>query len=567
MNTGTDKAQGSVFTSLGTASYGITSYIDISAYSYLLLRQTHGSSANLYNKVYSFGSAFYKDDENGNKVFVSVADVCQFAFSGSTRSAYSVVSVPSDAKYIRLFGVVSSYTFFYGLNREFSEDLPLPEIVKFNDPTDMVNKLQQLNRSKGNDQIQIKQLVMLHFSDIHSNEKGLKRVKDFYDYYQDYIDDVIHTGDINSAFDTYDMEFWNNANVPKFLNVIGNHDCAYASDSGGNLHEIPPADCYAKYFAPYVSNWGVTIDAGVCFYYKDYTSAKVRLIVIDEYHFDMNSQDTWLVNTLADARANGLHVLMATHSSIVPSFPGAETAFAQIGSNGSGRMQDITAMQIVQDFIDAGGQLICWICGHAHYDHCGFPTSWPDQFKIIVSTQSPPRAANYNVARIEGTKSEDSFNIISIDTNYKYLRVMKVGADRDRLLRKLDSFYYNYGTRKIYHEQNVPDITGKEDKMGVEEYVDGTTVVTAGKCYVVDASSANVPITLPDVSEAHFMNIIFYVTTGTSTAISISAPTGGTLFYADSYPSTFDASSTYEVNCLWNGTNWILAAMKLKTTL
>lgn len=578
VNEGTDKAQGSVHTSFGSTSYGLTELIDISAYSYLLLRQTYGTSGNLYNKVYNFGSAFYDKDEQ----FLAVADVAQYASSG--RSGYCIVAVPTGAKYVRLFGVVSSYLYYFGIDREISEEeVSVPDIVKLNNPDDLLNKMQQLNRYKGNNEI--KQLVMLHFSDIHSDERGLKRVKTFYDYYKNYIDDVIHTGDINSSYDTYDMTFWNNANAAKFLNVIGNHDCAYVNteghpvDSGGNLNEVPASDCYTKYFAPYVDQWGVTINQGVCYYYKDYATAKVRLIVVDEYHYDQ-IQRTWLVTTLADALTNDLHVLMATHSSIVNSFEGAETTFAQMGSGwGAGRQLDKVVdgvvvegsgtkiMNDVQDFIDNGGQLICWICGHAHYDHCGFPARWPEQFKIIVSTQSIPRAANYNVARVEKTKSEDSFNIFSIDTKYKYFRVMKIGADRDRCLRHLDSFYYNYGTRKIYHEQNVPDISGKEDKMGVEEYVDGTTVVTAGKCYVVDASSANVPITLPDVSETHFMSIIFYVTTGASTAISISAPTGGTLLYADSYPSTFDASSTYEVNCLWNGMNWILAAMKLKTTL
>lgn len=101
-----------------------------------------------------------------------------------------------------------------------------------------------------------KQIVILHFTDIHGHEENLKRIKEFYDHYSKYIDIVLHTGDALYDKWTNSFDFWDNAGAEKFLNVLGNHDVNFV-DKDGNPLEVTQQEVYNRYFGPYISNWNV----------------------------------------------------------------------------------------------------------------------------------------------------------------------------------------------------------------------------------------------------------------------------------------------------------------------
>ena len=51
--------------------------------------------------------------------------------------------------------------------------------------------------------------------------------------------------------------------------------------------------------------------------------------------------------------------------------------------------------------------------------------------------------------RVVGEKSADCFNILSIDTYDKTLKLFRVGVDRDRWLRHKGTMCLKYDTRKL----------------------------------------------------------------------------------------------------------------------
>lgn len=107
----------------------------------------------------------------------------------------------------------------------------------------------------------------------------------------------------------------------------------------------------------------------------------------------------------------------------------------------------------------------------------------------------------------------------------------------------------------------VTDVTGKEDKMSIDSTAK-TASFTAlvGKYYTVNvANNGSVAVTLPTsgFTTTDIQSIVFLVTLGSGTASCTFSPVAMTA------EGTLDASSTYEVNALWNGTGWYISFVKL----
>ena len=334
-------------------------------------------------------------------------------------------------------------------------------IVQRNGIAETTNKLQQLNRPTrtGGKTLGTAPLCFLHFSDIHGDKKRLQNIIEFKEYYSDYIADIIHTGDMVKYSSTDGITFWDEVDgAENILNVIGNHDTLVGSTWIG----MTMSEAYTTYFAPYISNWGVTGTSGQTYYHKDYTDNKVRLIVLDIMHQSAD-QLTWFVSTLASARTANLHVIVAVHSRahwlfdsyvtpwddkpLVPSYTAgySDTSASTYPENLSDDYADA-----VDDFMTGGGYFICWIHGHTHHKMFAELQTHPNQLDVSVENASIPNFAwTYVKARIENTKSEDCFNVFAVDVDSKVLRIMTVGATYDRFMRHADTIAYNYDTHTL----------------------------------------------------------------------------------------------------------------------
>ena len=328
-------------------------------------------------------------------------------------------------------------------------------ILDFNPPSLIIPIMENLVHQKrtGDYKLQQKQIVLLHFTDIHGDEENLKRIKEFKDAYSEYIDEVVHTGDALYEVWTDSFDFWSRAGADEFLNTLGNHDVKFFDQSWDPV-EVSIQEVYNRYFAPFIDSWNVVQpenaeENALMYYYKDIDKgsgrerAKLRLIVLDEYHWD-SAQADWLVSVLEDARVNDFAVIICRHNGFdaIPLNNNPFTSLEHIGSATS--LQE--AQVAVDEFMQNGGEFVVWLGGHGHQDAVGRLPNYPKQI-IFLGDQASMNWTGWNDSwRESGTKSQDCFTLIGVDRYEKIVRFVRIGADRDRYERPKESMSINYGT-------------------------------------------------------------------------------------------------------------------------
>ena len=110
-------------------------------------------------------------------------------------------------------------------------------------------------------------------------------------------------------------------------------------------------------------------------------------------------------------------------------------------------------------------------------------------------------------------------------------------------------------------------LSEKEDTLAIDSTAKTSSFsAEIGKYYFVNVpDNGSVTVTLPtsNVSSTNVQNIIFLVTLGSGTSSITFTPIA---FVTEGF-NDMEASNTYEVNALWNGTNWIMAMTKLEAAV
>lgn len=308
-------------------------------------------------------------------------------------------------------------------------------------------------------------LTLLHFSDIHADTNNFKRIIEFWRNIitQDkkWIDDVICTGDFVLKNQQDGMTWFDNvAYSNKVLLAIGNHEVAVYTgtgpDEGTQYDALNAVDTYVTYFKTRISNWGVTqpSDAennGYCFYYKDYADNKVRLIVLDGTHFRAadSYQTTWFTNTMDAAKELGYAVAVAIHYPFYE-YQKVDCTFNPIGSPTESPDWCIPTSFIsaVDAFKQNGGIFSCWLCGHMHQD---MTILHNNQLCISIGAAafSTIPMPFIDGARFMGEKSQDLFNIVSIDQPHNRVVLKRIGCDINRNLITRRHLVIDYLTNDV----------------------------------------------------------------------------------------------------------------------
>lgn len=114
------------------------------------------------------------------------------------------------------------------------------------------------------------------------------------------------------------------------------------------------------------------------------------------------------------------------------------------------------------------------------------------------------------------------------------------------------------------------DISGKEDVTTIVAPVNTidatlsiTTLITeVGKYYRLDVAVETLTVTLPAITDLTTVRtVVIYLTGGTTPSITISTADSKDVYFQDGFE--IKANSTYEINCLFNGVAWIVAAVKI----
>ena len=548
----------------GTGNYYVTGYIDVSNYAtleYYLPFPSNVSAAMI---------AAYKEDYT--------YDATNSVTRSEKGTSQGVWTRASTTKYVRFtiyYGKGSSI--FYAFDPTDPSNLLYWLRNDINEITDYAgNNIVTLNRDRDGIIANLggaaTTLRLLHFSDLHQDPANMQRIMDWANEHYDEMDDILNTGDtVNNTYSGTITGYGDVEGVGSILYVIGNHDIY-----DGSSYSHSGVDGYNTYIKPNVANWGVTQptnaeSGGKCYYYKDYAAKGIRLVVLDAIvaYTSSSDQRTWFQGVLSDAKTNSLAVVVATHwldtvyKPIKQHFTPWED-FDQDVSAGSALI-----LEDVQTFIDGGGEFVCHLVGHSHKDIIGTAENYPKQLCVMVgSANGLPSSNTLSVThgggevRVTGTRSQDSFNLVGINTTAKCVTVVKIGVDCNVYAQHKDYVRINYQTMEEVFTVNG-ELSGKEDKVSVAA-ISGTTLAAAVGTYYVGASVGTLAVTLPTVSDAtHVAAVVLNIATGSSPNITFAAATGVTISYSKGF--ALDASKEYEVNCLWQGTKWIIMEQEVET--
>lgn len=386
--------------------------------------------------------------------------------------------VPDGAKYMYVsWGTLSgpNWPDYVGLSVDFHS---VPDIVRLNDYLKSEAIFKQFSLTTRSEQDENastylrKPFIFLHFSDIHGGTAPLRRLNDYRKFFGKYIEATLQTGDLLSTQYTNDNPFGEAAaDNPNndILSVIGNHDTATYVGGVYTWHEHQGVDVYNKIFAPYISHWQVTqpTDAavqGLCYYYKDYLDSKIRLICLDtwydgeDYH---EAQRTWFANVLNSARESGLSVIVATHARIKAERT-LNTTFSRIDAEVANPALSYTNdsyIPLVTSFKQNGGDFICWLSGHSHYDAVTI-TSEATGSLLNIAVGNANRAENNSSSDLfignsmigidqDDFRTFDLFNVMAIDVIYKTISLLRVGSPFDKLGRHIETSCINYATGQL----------------------------------------------------------------------------------------------------------------------
>ena len=335
-------------------------------------------------------------------------------------------------------------------------------------------------------------LVLMHFSDIHGDADRLKRIVEFKEHYSEYIDDAIHTGDATEIyFDYYNGSYtlddksfawWANSGANSILNIMGDHDSMGGSPSlsggikgGGSLAYSQKKVC-SRFITPFESEWGLTNHpSNATYWYKDYTNCGVRLVALDNIHYretlqladggttnvypldneptDNGEQLAWFVETLADAKNQGLSVIVATHSPYKQD-PIQCTFMSLDGRYYNSVNLPLELVQAVQSFIDNGGKFVSWITGELHVDVFANVQGYPKQLLISIDTATGVRENGQMWSfnnKPDNTLAMDCFNLVSVDVDKGYIRLHRIGSMYDRQGREIVGLVYDYVNQTLIY--------------------------------------------------------------------------------------------------------------------
>lgn len=302
-------------------------------------------------------------------------------------------------------------------------------------------------------------VTFVHFSDIHARPKLWDRIVEYINNYPQ-ISFALHTGDYcGGSQKVYTDMYQGKACRCPIYNCVGNHDC-YSGEGAWLLNEKSVA--YNLLFN-HIENWDATffnIPYSMC-YYKDFEN--LRIIVLDDY-YDIWPTRQWLRKILKDAYENNMHVITAQHEptgyiedplkshfqtfeNLVEKHKKGELERVNFDFDHRGR---VLYEDIIAEFVSYGGNYVVNLAGHDHNDQIGFT----DKGILNIAIQNATLWDGItDTRRTEGQRSEDCFNVMSVDTDKNTFTLVRIGANTDRQGRCKKMLVFDYKNKKILKEE------------------------------------------------------------------------------------------------------------------
>lgn len=335
--------------------------------------------------------------------------------------------------------------------------------------------------------------VFAHISDIHGDMVRMHNCLEYCKYLG--VDAVLNSGDTccnkgSDGFITY------NAMVAKYafptLVCEGNHDGWYPSYGEQTQNE----KVYEDLISPNAVAFGYTLPSSSdyneapTYYYKDFSSRKIRVIVLNEYESGLNfwayvgritqKQIDWFIATLLSTPAD-YGVLLMYHASMFAvdkindndkfynkTFPNYNyDSTKSLSGDPIGKIIDafITKSSVTGTYtqtangttetvsysgdfsaLNSGVEFIAHLTGHMHRDYIGLYAGTAQRQVVLNITTGQSlygfthysKANNSELPRGGHGAVDDAFNIYGIDRDAGTIRVARVGSNFTSTLTKRD---------------------------------------------------------------------------------------------------------------------------------
>ena len=442
-------------------SWGCTPYIDLLGAKYVKYYANTVSTSNNYAGV--TGTVYYNENYEPLEEGVRLIE-----YGSAYKAKWITEEIPSGARYMRIgLGTGNTGLKIYRFKLLAEDVYGLQEKIDEIDEKANKEEYDILRNSRYSaDDATSGTVGFLHFSDIHGDEGAAKAIKAYRDKYSSYINDMLSTGDVVYYYANDGIDFYVNNGLTSALLALGNHDGA--TSDGPNKQGSADWDAmgaqwdYETYYAPYISGWNVTqpTDAAtnyLMYYYKDYTTPKVRLIVLDVMH-QTAEQLQWFTDTLADAVTNDYTVVVASHyipntfveTNVVKKSDGDKTSFHWLNSNEVTSIDNrfklaTTYADAVETFIANGGKFAVWLCGHYHLDFFTYSNTHPNILFCAIN-QAGYRRGGGQGYRVIG---DHCANVVTIHPALGVIKIHRIGLTTDKYLRPINVLVYDYVNKKV----------------------------------------------------------------------------------------------------------------------
>lgn len=239
-----------------------------------------------------------------------------------------------------------------------------------------------------------------------------------------YINHFISGGDFLTEYDNIDTLLYYTRNFAKSLSrlkvrhVRGNHDNNGMSSSGIVLGT-------EKYYADFIKplEKEIIVEPGNTYYYEKLEAQKIIIFYLDTGDFntslsiDFSIQINWMQNIIQNLSSEW-SVLVIQH----------------IIFDGKDAEDNPKIYDYAQQTIDCLNNItncnvIALIGGHTHFDYSLISSKG---YPIIVTTCDASGPQDSRLTRIEGTTTEQAFDIFNIDTLNKKIYITRIGTGEDR---------------------------------------------------------------------------------------------------------------------------------------
>ena len=253
------------------------------------------------------------------------------------------------------------------------------------------------------------------------------------------------------------------------LFCIGNHDTMQyvynpSTDNASNVthwYDLPREYAYNTWIAPYKDGWGITTPGGTeLYWYKDYPTQKVRIVSIDMQYWNAD-ESTWLDATLAAAQTLGYGVILLSHS-LLGAFVGnpdvtfhyltaTNTSNGEYKSDSTGSYGAYRPGYAFSTLIPYRDIIICNLCGHSHIDRFGYTKLDDTENRQLLTIQIDQAGILREVFGADRSAADTRyvFNLLTVDTSTKVLKIVRFGNNMDMYLRSKKTLCVQYETGEI----------------------------------------------------------------------------------------------------------------------